>query len=118
MCNEKREIKGTGILIPEDLWNAALPTMKKQASRVVSPEGRVLRLANHELIWLRLDSGEVIRAVVVNWDRELIHRRTDLPQGPEWTTEGLDFSSQDIVAIGVIHNVLGGLFHAVKWFER
>lgn len=118
MNGQHAEERGTGILIPQDLWDAALSTMQKGASRCVSPQGDVLRLG-FPLIAVELKSGRVVRGVVVSWDREILHRSTDLKgPGPEWTTEGLDFKSEDIVAIGVLHKTLGGLFKSTKWFKR
>ena len=106
--------EGTGILIPSELWSKALPTLKRRALRI--------RVGNKEVLGepevdLRLRSGQLVEDVVVGWNREILFRGTGL-RGPECTTEGLDFKSDDIVAIGVVTWQFLGLWDRVNWFTQ
>ena len=106
---------GTGIFVPEALWQEALPTLRKSASRGIGKDGRPTLGA--PTVDLRLASGRLVNGVVVAWSREVLFRWTGL-RGPETTKDGLDFSPDDIVAFGIGTWQLLGLCERTKWIER
>jgi len=106
--------RGTGIFVPEGLWNKALPALKRTAPKVVGKDGK--QKLGVRTVTLRLASGRVIGDVVVDWSREVLFRWTGL-RGPETTKDGLDFRSDAIVGIRVALGSVLGLWGRAKWFS-
>jgi len=109
------EETGTGIMIPEDLWNKALPDLKRYSWPRSQRHRRYLPAS--VVVAIRLRCGTRIEGVVVSSQREILFRSTGL-KGPEWTTEGLDFASDDIEAIGKVVGTFLGVWERLRWFTR
>lgn len=105
---------GTGIFVPEELWDKALPMLKKRASRGIGKDGKPK--LGVPTVALRLASGRLVNDVVVGWSREVLFRWTRL-RGPETTTDGLDFSSGEITGIRVPAGSVLGLWGRTKWYS-
>ena len=73
---------GTGIHVPKELWNQLPPPQTNAHSYQLA---------------LKLNNGRLVDRVVVDLDGELRFRLVNTRA--EFTMEGLDFSSEDIVAI-------------------
>jgi hypothetical protein len=110
---ESRSIgKGTGIFIPEDIWAQALPYIERHWGREPRRPPRT-----SGVVLIRLRSGARIGCVGVRVDGEILFRGTGL-RGPEVTTEGLDFTSEDIEAIRVVIGRYFGFGERKRWFKR
>jgi hypothetical protein len=105
---------GTGIFVPEELWNEALPMLKKSTSRGIGKDGKP-KLAV-PTVALRLASGQVVNHVVVDWSREVLFRWTGL-RGPETTKDGLDFCSDEITGIRVSARSVLRLWGRTEWYS-
>jgi hypothetical protein len=105
---KKREV-GTGVFIPEHIWVKALPTMKKDD---------VGGSETFAFVAVKLWNGQVIDDLVVGWDREIkIRKVPDEGRKEGWTKKGMDFISEDIVAMRVDYRVFYGFLSRTKWFS-
>lgn len=126
------------LAIPAPLLAQALPMLRQAARRVKARPRRhwdgknwsvIQPTSSFELeppiVHVRLRSGSVIGEVVIDWTGVLSceGRPTDLDHTPEYEfdgeidEEGLDYESEDIVAIGVPVRYFLGLRRRLAWFE-
>jgi hypothetical protein len=105
-----------GIYVPYLLWCRIVRQYVRQACRSIDMRGNLS--CGEGFFDLELRNGKRIKNVLLSLRGELIWREGPDFKGPnEFTTEGLDFPSEDIVAVGIGCSRFLGFGQKIKWFH-
>ena len=109
---------GLGIFIPEEIWERAWPELAKDVGYVELDMEKTAYREVSQMIDVRLRDGRIVRFVYIDSTRELFGRMECIGSNDRMTSEGMDFTEDDIAAIGIEYSKWWGFGHGTRWFER